>query len=735
MISSQAILNKPATSAPSGFTSVRSGLLQRKCGCDGKTVTDGSCEECRKKKLQRKTKNSEPGTQSELSVPPIVHEVLRSTGQPLDSETRALMEPRFGHDFSNVRVHADSKAAESARAVNAHAFTVGNAMVFADGHFSPATTKGRKLLAHELTHVVQQSGSQSQTMDRSSVFGIVDDAVAEREANASAAAVTDGRCYTPQTSTSNKTKALAREKDPDREWQAACVRRLGGCASSRPGGVPTLEELRDYNAECRKQTGYRDDVTPTDEECWTAKEHSNAVLSYELSDAPISSDPKVRVARWLTNHLSEIAAAEEQFGIDRRAIAGAIAWEAIENVRSAWTPSSVGPGKVHVYKDLDKIYKHPIENWFNKDTVAKQVEDAGYVPKQSFDDRKKLLATAEGSIKYIAAIMRAEVDEAAKAGYYLNCDPPMLTTFYNAWDLPGLKMFFASKKAPSSLTPNDKMGGWVKENMTFLEDSVGKPSRNVCSVATPTGMATGRPEATPVQVKPPIPRQQLASGSMGEAREQDKRSKIVSTAFSLIEEHYLMGAAGQIPNQGGGTNDRLVLLNSENHTASIDVDYGKPKGVKTHVCGGRFNKAQSLPEADPRNPDHHAEAQKYKWKRTSDGQEVLGEACEGKRHFDCGGFVSFCYRAACSEVKYPGPADGFFSMGWREVDKANAQGGDIAYRTGHVGICVSGSEVVSALGKKWGVHKEAIGNYSRFGCLPCLADLAKETVSAPSTPH
>jgi outer membrane protein OmpA-like peptidoglycan-associated protein len=90
-------------------------------------------------------------------VPPSVHAALHSAGQPLDAATRAFMEPRFRHDFSQVRVHTDAKAAESARAVNALAYTVEQNIVFGVGQYSPHTSKGRQLLAHELTHVMQQS--------------------------------------------------------------------------------------------------------------------------------------------------------------------------------------------------------------------------------------------------------------------------------------------------------------------------------------------------------------------------------------------------------------------------------------------------------------------------------------------------------------------------------------------------------------------------------------------------
>ena len=96
---------------------------------------------------------------SPLAAPPVVREVLGEPGQPLNAETQALMESRFGHDFSKVRVHADGKAAESAQAVNALAFTVGSDIVLGTGQYAPKTNEGKQLLAHELTHVVQQSSS------------------------------------------------------------------------------------------------------------------------------------------------------------------------------------------------------------------------------------------------------------------------------------------------------------------------------------------------------------------------------------------------------------------------------------------------------------------------------------------------------------------------------------------------------------------------------------------------
>ena len=210
-------------SAPqSRGASLRSGVLQRKCACGQHTIGGGRCEACSRNRAQeslagtislqrQRTNRTEPA-----AVPSIVYDVLCSPGRPLDAETRAFFEPRFGrdynqvvppataggpapgklavgepgdmyeqeadrmaktvargqargaqnmdvlgfpYDFSRVRVHTDSKAAESARAVSAIAYTVGQEIVFGAGRFAPGTTAGDELLAHELTHVVQQQKS------------------------------------------------------------------------------------------------------------------------------------------------------------------------------------------------------------------------------------------------------------------------------------------------------------------------------------------------------------------------------------------------------------------------------------------------------------------------------------------------------------------------------------------------------------------------------------------------
>ena len=207
-------MNTPAntlqlqTPAKPSVTPVRSGILQRACACGKHTSGGGGeCEECKKKRtgsVQRAAISASPIGE----VPGIVHQVLNSPGQALDGSTRALMEPRFEHDFSHtplgsapsqaasaglsigaeddglerqaravgenfehkslpasaprldfsqVRIHTGPQAAASARAVNALAYTVGQNVVFDQGQYAPHSRTGQKLLAHELTHVLQQS--------------------------------------------------------------------------------------------------------------------------------------------------------------------------------------------------------------------------------------------------------------------------------------------------------------------------------------------------------------------------------------------------------------------------------------------------------------------------------------------------------------------------------------------------------------------------------------------------
>ena len=129
--------------------------VQRKCDCGGSAPGAGECEECKKKgELQRAPADA---VGLNWHAPRIVDEVLNSSGAPIDRTTLRQMEARFGQQFGDVRIHTDARAADSARAVHALAYTVGRNIVFGAERYTPDSYEGRKLLAHELAHVVQQS--------------------------------------------------------------------------------------------------------------------------------------------------------------------------------------------------------------------------------------------------------------------------------------------------------------------------------------------------------------------------------------------------------------------------------------------------------------------------------------------------------------------------------------------------------------------------------------------------
>ncbi|HEY0006844.1 MAG TPA: DUF4157 domain-containing protein [Pyrinomonadaceae bacterium] len=129
--------------------------LQRKVGCGGQS--EGDCAQSSNKELLVQRRASSAQAPSAVTAPSIVHDALRSPGQALDTSTRTFFESRFKQDFSQVRVHTDERAASSARAVNALAYTVGTHVVFGAGRYAPQTSEGSSLLAHELVHVAQAS--------------------------------------------------------------------------------------------------------------------------------------------------------------------------------------------------------------------------------------------------------------------------------------------------------------------------------------------------------------------------------------------------------------------------------------------------------------------------------------------------------------------------------------------------------------------------------------------------
>jgi Domain of unknown function (DUF4157) len=193
-------------------------VVQRKCA---------GCEE------ENQVQRAPAAAASPGVVPPIVGDVLRGSGDRLDGATRSGMEAHFGADFSDVRVHTDVRAARSARAIDALAYTVGRDVVFAQGRYAPGSDTGQRLIAHELAHVVQQRGT-TPALDRLALDGPGESA-AEHEAQAAAASIVTGG-----------------QAGPIRAWGGGTIQRdrgspAGGCGlcfGGNLGDVGTLAHQR-----------------------------------------------------------------------------------------------------------------------------------------------------------------------------------------------------------------------------------------------------------------------------------------------------------------------------------------------------------------------------------------------------------------------------------------------------------------------------------------------------------
>jgi len=187
-VSAETVRSSTVAQRPS-LTPASSRLLQRKCACGG-TAPGGECDSCKQQDLLRRQPLG-PDAKAYGAVPPSVHEVLRSPGKPLPPASRAFFESGFGHDFAKVRIHNDARASDSARNVNARAYTVGRDIVFGRGEYNPHSSAGRHLLAHELAHVVQQGGAGSTGEGGVTRIGDANDAAeshAEQAANLVASA-------------------------------------------------------------------------------------------------------------------------------------------------------------------------------------------------------------------------------------------------------------------------------------------------------------------------------------------------------------------------------------------------------------------------------------------------------------------------------------------------------------------------------------------------------------------
>jgi hypothetical protein len=288
------MMTRTKAPVPVSVDSVRP-ILHRKCACGAKAdAVAQSCPDCERKKLQPKLivgsqhaaeereadrvadavmrdgdgragagvgaissavqrSSTGPTTSTGAQAPSIVDRVLERSGQALDSGARGFFERRFERDFSNVRVHADAEAAASARAVDALAYTVGNHLVFGASRYAPDTAAGRRLLAHELTHVVQQGATLRRLSMSSSL--VPDEEFRDDE-----------------------------EEQPIRRLQRQAidhgVEKLG--ADSTAPQTPQVDEREKALAECKRATPDPDVCRPSTPPPWSSFQGS----------VPVKTDPK-----------------------------------------------------------------------------------------------------------------------------------------------------------------------------------------------------------------------------------------------------------------------------------------------------------------------------------------------------------------------------------------------------------------------------------------------------------
>jgi len=386
-------------------------------------------------------------------------ESLDGTGERLPEATRSFFEARFGRDFSDVRVHAGADADALARSIEARAFTHGTDVVFRSDRYDPGSRRGRRLIAHELTHVVQQSGDRAVVARQDAGVTGTDAGTGPADAGGPAAdPPADASLPPPPSRTayySARDKPVEdREYDPERyeEW---------------------MDRLRPRPPRSVSQ------------ELWSVKPKSEP---HSLGSV---DDPRAYVKGWLEYHESEVAAAERKYEIDRRAIAGVIAWEALHNVY----PSTVfgiarwrGPGKVHFKSGY----------LTEGDPVAETVEVEGYLPwgEQTKRERAKRLESVSDSITYIAVIMRFFTDIGEEEDIQLACEPALLATAYQSWSAEYARTVSEKYDSSSGMDHNEFMGEWVANNLGYLTEVVGE---STITCGSPSGAGGGPTGPTPIR--------------------------------------------------------------------------------------------------------------------------------------------------------------------------------------------------------------------------------------------
>ncbi len=492
---------------------------QRKCPKCLKGLTRLLGNDNKEKKLQAKEthdKTAEVTPQIETNI-----NALKGGGQPLPESTRTFYEERFGHDFSQVRVHSGADAKRSAREVNANAYTIGHDIVFGEGCFAPGTQDGRRLIGHELTHVVQQSRADENRVVGSphgdpnflsilyTPISISRDSEAERIAKLEADYVDalKKQNWTRAAELLNGYSPTAIEKELRQlthdqliEMYAGALEGVGwGKIASVSNPIAGLDPeaarvgqlTYDYNSAV-KTSRWEDAAkvlaifNETDIRLKVGKLSTPQLLDLKagaIKAMPGKSDrvvnqiddmltapstprlnpdyeaQRLEAVNIVRNECSNIKGEAKGKNITSEAIAGAILWEAIENPYKR-TFSRLGPGKVHPTELLGK-------------SEAERVEEESRVapPASGTEERTNRLRQPRWAITYIAAIMRRHADNYRNiAGVDISSNTGVLCTLYQGGNSEERARRLAERRRDPNVQPMtaDTMGPWVVRNIDFI---------------------------------------------------------------------------------------------------------------------------------------------------------------------------------------------------------------------------------------------------------------------------
>ena len=398
-------------------------------------------------------------------------------GQSLTPDLQAKMGEAMGADFSGVKVHTNTEADQLNRSLQAKAFATGQDVFFRQGAYAPQSQEGQELIAHELTHVVQQGGAGVQKKTQK---------VSRKEV------------ATPKSEVLTHLQSLRVNRNHDTSIYRKEIEKFKRENSINDDIFPVKEEQANNTLVYQELENSQQSMTPP---ILIAQGHVTNLAPTDPRQDTYREQQRVEAINLITSHAQEIINAGVNYEVDPRAIAGAILWEALENpyddgvLEPNYRPENLrnGPGKVHVFN-----YRRP-----DQLSEAEKVEMAGLVPQifqlprlAQVPERWERLQQPGYAIVYIAAIMSRHASDYQAQGFYIRNNPGVLCTLYQGGNSEGRAANKAREREsvvreggdPSSVQPQaaDEMGPWVEDNLSYIQALI-RQGANDSSVTTGEG--------------------------------------------------------------------------------------------------------------------------------------------------------------------------------------------------------------------------------------------------------